>query len=179
MEKKLKDYILQRRFLYRGTIDIRFEERQKSGPYYGRYDRADESLTKYQGFVTSTDIFPLNAIRNGTSRYKSDWYDGSGRFHGSEKTKAKPILLAIEAEPYIKVMRKGAEFNPLGILKKFKKTDSPLEMLFAFSKEIEILGPIDYSNIIQINSIEQFKGINPFLSEADIIFYNILKDLQS
>jgi len=62
--------------------------------------------------------------------------------------KAKPVLIAIKPDNYSNSLRKGLE-----------------------NCEIEIIGKIDFKNVIRIDSIEKLLSINPLLKKEEIEYF--------
>jgi len=92
MDRETRDIILEQRYLYRGTNDFDFKQRQEKGFYYGQ---------KNGDYVTSTNIVLIYAMVAGVNRCKTAWY---------QQNNAKPILLAVDIQKYLDQMSLGLEF---------------------------------------------------------------------
>ena len=119
LDKKAKEEILKQRYLFRGTNDIAFNDKRNTSFYFGRKEWRDGRIQ----LVTSLTPDALYAMISGLGRLNSDW------MHYPKG--AKPVLLAINTEKYIRKLEKGVE-----------------------PSEFEIIGKIDYSDIVLLDSQE-------------------------
>ena len=90
LDEDVRLILRERRWLFRGTNDQLFKPR--NGIYVGAYNR--------NGVVTSTSLSVLYAMIYATNY-------SLVRYHG-----AHPLLLAIDARPYINHIEKGLEWKP-------------------------------------------------------------------
>ncbi len=100
LDDKLKQVLIEKKFLFRGTNSLHFQNRRtRNGSYFGFYGYYNGNTNK-KYFLTCTTLDILEAMVNGLGRIKSDGL----------QSKAEPILIAINTLPYIDKTDKGIEW---------------------------------------------------------------------
>jgi hypothetical protein len=120
-------------YLFRGTADTSLELRRENYDFYfGCFLNSNGGE-----YYTSATIKLIQALTYGLSRATKSQIPGS-----------KPILLAINAQPYEDNLALGLE-----------------------DPEVEIKGPIKFEDIQVISSVEQLRKLCPSAKPADIQFF--------
>ncbi len=124
--------IVEHGYLFRGTSDKLFE----------RFRNFQESYLGYQSgsgneIRTSTSLRVIHAMSSAVRRNKSYKQDYSLRG-------CKPLLLAIDAKPYIDFIQPGDEFYGLDHI---------------HLAELEITKPINFEDITIVNSVDTLERV--------------------
>jgi len=120
--------------LYRGVKRGAFDYRRATSEvYWGHYSRIDHQPKEFE-HVTSTNIEPGYAYAYASSEKDIDFTIKSFGF-----TDCMPVLLVIDAIPYMNRIRLGLEFF------------SPRH----FFSEIEVIGGIDFGHIRVVKDLDE------------------------
>ncbi|HME87099.1 MAG TPA: hypothetical protein VKE88_01695 [Candidatus Nanoarchaeia archaeon] len=129
LDDSLKMLLKEKEFLFRGTNTYSFDRtKTKSGMYFGRHNGETD--------VTSTTLSLYNAMVNAHTRADSSHSRGGA-----------PMLIAINAVPYLNRITKGLEWATYR-----KKEDGIVE-----PDEYEIHGQIDLRDIQILDNLDVVK----------------------
>jgi len=132
LEEDLKRILRERRWLFRGTTEAAFEQRH--GLYYATHTSA--------GVTTSGTLSVLYAMVYAINE--------------GEKRESRPMLLALDARPYVDNIEKGLEWKPFYISEGIVTKD-----------EYEIRTPIRLRHVRRIETVADLrKYVGPTTRDA-------------